>query len=46
MVSAAVKPEPITRRGMSGFGLVSGLRVRFEKGRVERGCRRGGGGTG
>lgn len=44
MVSAAVKPVPITRSGISGSGVLALLLVGFERGSVERGWRRDGGG--
>jgi hypothetical protein len=46
MVSAAVKPVPITKRGVSGSEVPAWLRVRFERGRVERGWRKDGVGLG
>ena len=46
MMSAAVKPEPITRSGVSGSGDLVWLRIWFERGSVERGWRREGGGQG
>ena len=46
MVSAAVKPVPITKSGVSGSEVPAWLRVGFERGRVERGWRRDGGGQG